>query len=94
MPLLWLTSQSKAIPCLQQEMCKLWEAQPLLQMQKHDRQKERMQAVNEEHQSDHESCKGSDDKINRAVDMVTIKCFNFNSIHPVIFLDLNVITLI
>ena len=35
-------------------------------------------------QNDAESCKGSDAGINRAIYMVTIKSFNFNSIHSII----------
>ena len=49
-----------------------------------DSQKDKKRAVNEAYQSSDESWKGSDEEINKAIDRVTVKSFNFNSINSLL----------
>ena len=61
-------------------------------MQKHDQKckqdgqkgRTKRREVYEPHYSDNESWKVSNDEINRAIDRVTIKSFNFNSVHSIL----------
>ena len=85
-PLLWYISETKTGAGLQQDVCKLWKVNHLKYMciSLNKNEKEKMRPVHEACQSDSECWKGSNDKVNRTVDMVTIKSFNFNSICSVI----------
>ena len=45
---------------------------------------DRERTVHEAYLSNAESWKGSDNKINKAIDILTLKLFNFNSKHSII----------
>ena len=79
------------MPGIWQIVYKLWKTLPFqTSMQKPNkigksRQTERWKrAVHDVHQSDDESWKGSDKDTSRAMDMVMVKSFNFNSLHSII----------
>ena len=54
------------------------------------RQKRKPKLIHEACQSDEELCKGSDEKMDRATDTVTIKSFNFNSMNSIIVTKLEI----